>query len=544
MTAIKSVDVSKLLKYDLMRIGQDFFSEKSHSVIVLSDETKIDILKARRKIGSTNKKLVSKEGDSKVSLGWNMPPTNGEYLRDWFLLIERDEKLDYVWVAIKNQMERLLKRENLNIKFLLPEVQNGIAGNLKNDDKDFASIFASNALEHEPSFKSRNYLESFIEIESQFNFPIDSLTGFPHIEFIRWFKEEISSTKIVICGGNEYEMRVEKPPGSDWDWDIGNLVSLGEPSIVLDRNDYWFLWIKKSGMKIKIPKVSGFQIERSTIPDCVEIKVSNKQGLNTKYVDVDPWDVASVVDQLGAVEVNIVDMNPQDWPDLWLMLDKLYSRVRVKIKVDRINKIPDWKLNLLDELELHFDSLSNLKKHLNRAIGSKKERESNLECLSNFRNPWIEKLTVYIDLEKISASDAVKALQICKKNDLEANVGFQGSAGEGILDTEEIQKKLEIIKRSFTGRNSGVWLGPKIKMLPKMAALWDKEEEGIKENKEGIFSIFIDIFEMNFSRSSQKESEKFAIKKSNLRYGRWRPDIDDIIKTYNSWSINDSREER
>lgn len=542
MAAIKTVDLSKLLKYDLVRIGQEYYSEKSHSIVVLSPEINLDDLKARRKAGSSKKKLISKEGDSKVSLGWKEPPNNGEYLRDWFLLIEREEKLDYIWVILKNQVERLLKGNSLNVKFLLPEVQNGIAGVLKSIEENFAAIFASNALEYEPSFKGEKYLESFVEIESQFKFPIDSLSGFPNVDFIRWFKNEICSTRIVICGGNEYEIRIEKPPGESWDWDIGNLIPLEEPSIVLDRKDYWFLWLKKIGMKIKIPKTRDFHIERSAIPDCLELKISNMQGQNTKYADLDPWDIASAIDQLGAVEVSIVDMNPQDWPDLWLLLDKLYNRVRVKIKVDRISKIPEWKLNLLDEVELHFDSLTKLKSSLNRAIGNSREREDGQNCLTNFKNPWAEKITVYVDLEKLSSTDAIKALLICVKSDLEAHIGFQGLADADALKCSEVQSKIEAIKRAFTRKNSGNWVGPKIKMTQKIAALWDREEKGLLENKDGIFSIFIDIFDMNFSMSGRKECEKFSIKKSNLRYGRWRPDIDEIIKTYNSWTIDDSRE--
>ena len=541
MAILKSINMRKIFQFDLSRVGQDFFTERSHSMLFL-EEGKIEALRERRKLGISKVKIVTKEGDVPASFGWEDSPKDGEYPKSWFVLIDRDEKLDYLWVLIKNQVEELLVRKDLRARALPPDFQAGVAEYLDSDRSQMAAAFAKKSLEYSPRFSEDEALASFIDSESQFKIPTDSITGFPHVNFIRWFRDKICSPELVICGGNDYDFRIEEISEPNWRFDIGSMVPSDESSIALDRDDHWLIWLKRPGVKIRISKLGDSSIARSSIPECIDMRLSRiKSSPGTReYTNVDPWDIADFVDQTGAVEVNILDVDPQDWVDFWLMLDRLYDRARVKIKTRHPDQIPEWKLGLLSEIEYQANSSLELKKTLNKILGPERDRTSSNEIISNFKNPWYTKLLVKFEIGRTSVEEAIKICSICSRNDIEVFIsGCEKDERSSEILTKH-KEYLEKIRSAFTRKHSGTWIGPKIRMSLYLGALWHDQESDFEDAADGAFSFFVDLVDMKFSKTDREDCKKFDISNSKIFYGRWRPDVGKVLEIYNSWSSPNS----
>jgi len=533
---MKSINMKKFFQIDLCRVGQDFFTERNHSILSL-EESKIESLRERRKLGVSKLDVVTKEGDLQASFGWDSPPAQGEYEKSWFLLIDREEKIDYLWVLVKNQVEDLLSIRNIQEKSLSPEMQSVVVDYLNIERSRAAIAYANNCLQHTPPFSEDEALSSFIEKESLFKIPLDPITGFPHVNFVRWFRDRICSTDVVICGGNEYDFRIEEMPEPNWKFDIGNMIPIEENSIALDRMDHWLIWSKSSGLKIRISKTEESIVDHSTIPESVELRISKNQKDNSAtkfYSSVDPWDIANFIDQTGAIELNVLDMDPQEWPDFWYMLDRLQNRVRVKIKTRHPEQIPEWKLNFLEEVEFPTNSSVDLKKSLKKILGIEEVRSSNSEIISSFKNPWYKKLLVHLDIDRISIEEQIKICSICGKNDIEVFISENERKDRNHDSELKHRQILEKIKRAFTRKYSGVWIGPKIRLSSYLGALWyDQDEDFTGFDKS--FSFFADLVEMKISKKEREDCEKFDIKDSKLFYGRWKPDVAKILEIYNSW---------
>ena len=524
------------------------FSHTVHNILQVS-ESKIEEFRKKRNKGISRRKFVSKEGDVEIILGWETAPTDGEYSSSWFVLVEREEKLDYLWVLLKNQVESLLKK-NLQTTNLPPEMKAGLPKYLDEDRGKFAISFSELCLKYTPKFSEDEALGSFVDIDSQLFFPLDSTTGFPHVNFMRWFKEKISSPNVVIVGGNDNDYRIEDFPDSTWRYHIP-WTPEREKLIVLDRDDHWLLWHSGTGLKNRMSKLSNETVKFSSIPETIELKVTEKLSFENKKGDhilksteVDPWDLAEFIQQTGAIEVIIDSLNALDWTDFWLFADKIHKKARVVLVTKEIENIPLWKLSLISSVELLVISSVPLKKFLKKSNILKNSEE---DYLINAKCPWFEKLIFRVVLGSMPVDDIIKVCNIAYENDIK--VVFLDPTS--VVDSSMIASYpydhwIKSLNSNFVRKSTGVWHGPKIAIDLITAKKWKEElskilplETNILCEKEGSFSIFVDTINMEYSKSSY-ELSKEKIKNSKLKYGRWRPEIDSIIQTYNSWHSKES----
>lgn len=524
------------------------FRNTTHNILQIS-ESKIEDFRKKRNRGISRKKFVSKEGDAEVIIGWERAPTDGEYSSSWFALTETEEKLDYLWVLLKNQIEIILKKK-LYIANLPAEMKAKLPKYLDEDRGKFAMSFSELCLKHKPKFSEDEALGSFVDIDSQISFPLDNTTGFPHVEFVRWFKEKICSQNVIIVGGNEIDYRIEDFPESTWRYNIPRTPER-ENLIALDRDDHWLLWHSGTGLKIRMSKSSNEAVKSSSIPESIELKIAEKIEAENKKSDhkikttsVDPWDLAEFIQQSGALEVIVEGPEPLEWSDFWIFADRLYKKARIVLVTKKIEDIPHWKLKLISSVELVVDSALSLKKTLKKVKVINNPEE---DYLLNAKCPWFEKLVFRVVLGSMPMDDIIKVCDIAYQNDIK--VVF--------LDPMCVLEKIETasypyddwinrLKSSFIRKSTGIWCGPKVGVDLVIAKKWKDEfmkilslDSEIQSEEEGSFSIFVDVVNMEYSKSSYERSKE-EIKNSKLKYGRWRPDIDLILQTYNSWHSKES----
>lgn len=525
------------------------FRNTAHNILQIS-ESKIEDFRKKRNRGISRKKFVSKEGDAEVIIGWERAPADGEYSSSWFALIEVEEKLDYLWVLLKNQIESILKKK-LNISNLPPEMKAKLPKYLDEDRGKFAISFSELCLKHKPKFSEDEALGSFVDIDSQISFPLDATTGFPHVEFMRWFKEKICSPNVIVIGGNDVDYRIEDFPDCNWRYHIP-WTPEKENLIALDRDDHWLLWNSGSGLKIRMSKSSEKFVTFSSIPETIELKVTEKLDVENKKNDpqlkttpVDPWDLAEFIQQSGALEVIIEGPEPLEWSDFWLFADRLYKKARIVLVTKQIENIPHWKLELISSVELVVVSALSLKKILKKLKMINKPEE---DYLINAKCPWFEKLVFRVILGSMPIDDIIKVCDIAYQNDIK--VVFLDPVScvleEMKISSYPYDDWINRLKSSFVRKSTGIWCGPNIGLDLVAAKKWKDEfskilplDAKILCEEEGSFSIFVDTINMEYSKSSY-ESSREKIKNSKLKYGRWRPEIDSILQTYNSWHSKES----
>ena len=524
------------------------FRNTIHNILQIS-ESEVEDFRKKRNRGISRKKFVSKEGDVEVIIGWERAPTDGEYSSSWFVLTEREEKLDYLWVLLKNQVESLLKKK-LHTTNLPPEMRANLPKYLDEDRGRFAMSFSELCLKYKPKFSEEEALGSFVDIDSQLFFPIDSTTGFPHVEFLRWFKEKICSPKVVIVGGNDIDYRIEDFPDSTWRYNIPWTPERNK-LVALDRDDHWLLWCSESGLKIRMSKFLNESVRFSSIPESIELKISERSNSENKKIDhdlkttvVDPWDLAEFIQQTGALEVIVGGHEPLRWADFWLFADRIYNKARIVLITKEIESIPIWKLGLINCIELVVDSVFSLKKTLKKVKILKNSEE---DYLVNVKCPWFEKLIFRVVLGSMPVEDIIKVCDIAYKNDIKVVFLDPTSVSEkSIIVSYPYDDWISRLKSSFVKKSTGIWYGPKIGVDFIVAKKWKDEfmkilplNSEIPAEEEGSFSIFVDTVNMEYSKSTY-ESSKNKIKNSKLTYGRWKPEIDSILQTYNSWHSKES----
>jgi hypothetical protein len=524
------------------------FRNTIHNILQIS-ESEIEDFRKKRNRGISKKRFVSKEGDVEVIIGWERAPTDGEYSSSWFVLIEKEEKLDYLWVLLKNQVESLLKKK-LHTANLPPEMKARLPKYLDEDRGKFAMSFSELCLKHKPKFSEDEALGSFVDIDSQLFFPLDSTTGFPHVEFLRWFKEKICSPNVIIIGGNDIDYRIEDLPDSSWRYNIPQTPER-DRLIALDRDDHWLLWCSESGLKIRMSKFLNEAVKFSSIPESIELKITERSDAENKSEDqslkttvVDPWDLSEFIQQTGALEVIVNGPEPLKWIDFWLFADRLYKKARIVLVTKEIESIPHWKLGLVSCVELVVDSVASLKKTLKNVKTIKNAEE---DYLVNAKCPWFEKLIFRVVLGSMPMDDIIKVCDIAHKNDIKVVFLDPLNDSEKTVEpSHSYDDWINRLKSSFVRKSTGVWYGPKIGVDFIVAKKWKDEftkilplDSEMPTEEEGSFSIFVDTINFEYSKSSYERSKR-KIKNSKLMYGRWKPEIDSILQTYNSWHSKES----
>jgi 4Fe-4S single cluster domain len=496
-----------------VRVGHATNSSSSHSILLCAAP-------------------VKQEGDVEVGpyYGW-----------DHFVLSSEVEKLDYLWAILYRQVENLVRPSTSawSIKQFLGQ-------RLEETNFAFVRDFCSQALEYVPSwtFTQDALPTGDVDHQSTWNYPLDPETRLPDVDFVRWLREEVLRPEVVVEGGNDNDGGGTLNEGEDL---LPYLKRESPESLIChDRGNHWLLYAKSSGLKVRVPKVRGTSIPHTTIPELVDIKItdycdfgckfcyqgSTTQGAHAPYSNpITRSNIDQVINKLGVVEVAIGGGEPLTHPSFWTMVERMYA-VTVNVTTRRLDLIPAWKLPLLGSVGYSTESPKILQKVLAQ-IG--------LPGSYYDKNPWREKLVVHCVLGAMPVADLIAICKIAHEAGIPVLLLAYKNDNRGAdFSPHPHEDWIEQIRDAFPSKYGG-WSGPSLGVDTPVVERWGSKIEELLQVSpklmcagEGTFSMYIDFTKNSFAKASYGCSEQIGFRRSS-GYNTEKPVIDQMISTFQSW---------
>lgn len=513
-----------------VRLGFATNSSSSHSILLVDPDA-----------------LASLE-----ALGWQ-PAVRGSYGWDWFALTTAEEKRDYLWTNLCGQILSLLPR---NPPINPAGELSGILPELDANYLLYAQQLASKILEHYPRPFDSN--EAVIDHDSTFSLPLDPQSHAPHVGFARWYRDMLLDPQVVILGGNDNEAPVglpkrkgkkknrvpARPAGED-----RRLLADDEfarPLTCYDRGDHWLLFAPQTGLKLRIPKVPGAAVDHTSVPELVDIKVTDHCGMGCKFCYQDstlkgshsalsPGEMSDLIRALDVREVAIGGGEPLDWPHLWEFVSFLTPKAVLNITTRKPEEIPFWKLPLFGGIGYSVESAKVLQQTLTR-LGFKAEE---------YGNPWRKKLVIHIVLGATPVEEIVQICRIAESYGLEVLLLAYKTDGRG-AKFKPIQHEnwIDTLKEAFWDAAGGFWKGPKLGIDTPTAERWGAElreklqvDPKLMSLGEGKFSLYLDFVTQTFAKASYGgEGRKSFTKKTGEQQWNWPQVVGrQILEEFRSW---------
>lgn len=448
------------------------------------------------------------------------PANPGTYGWEWFALTTEKEKRDYLWVNLYQQALRLVAPEDPPWTFAderlkaLPAV----------DTRPFASALACLVLECDPPEFAELLGEPYsiyIDHDSTFSFPIDPATHAPHIDFARWFVARALDPRAVVLGGNDnVSSPYTRPDGKDLRAPLRD-DEYQAPSFCYDRGDHWLLFDKANGTKLRVPKVDGTAIPFSTVPELVDIKITDQCGMGCKFcyqgstpagkhAVMRPYEVGQAIKDLGVLEVAIGGGEPFEHPDVWYIIDAIRQHAVVNVTTRRLDLVPFYKLDKLGGVGFSTESAAVLEAAL-RKIGVLDDSEHG----RTYENPWSRKLVVHVVLGAMTRSALVDILRVAERAGMGVLLlAFKRDGRGASFDPFEHGDWVDHLRRTFHDKH-GRWTGPRLGVDTPIVERWGDEiasklevDPRLMSPGEGRFSMYIDFVRMEAAAASYGDAKR------------------------------------
>lgn len=463
--------------------------------------------------------------------GWHAP-NGADYGWDNFILLEHDDKREYLYHDLRMQVEHLF---HLHVDWykahdVLPQLPDGPPLAVR------AAQVASAILEHQ----SAN-TDGYIDHQSTFSWPLDRETGLPHVGFARWYRDRILDDQVAILGGNDNEDG-PRPPGKRVAWELQH-DEFSMRSYCHDRDDHWLLWDPLHGVKLRVPKVEGARILRSAVPELVDVKITDQCGRGCRFcyqasTPTGPhspmWahEMASVIRGLGVLEVAIGGGEPLEHPEFWRLVDDLHRDVTVNVTTRRLDLIPPWRLDKLGGVGFSAETVAAFEAGL--ALTRLAEGDTH-------DNPW-RKLVLHVVLGATPMDEVVRICELAERVHLPVLLlGWKEDGRGATFRPHPHDDWPEVLRRAFTGGN-GVWQGPRIGVDTPIVERWGdvlRDRLGVDPRLmvggEGAFSLYLDFVALTVSRASYGPGERVPFPLRDVRQDP-RQLARAVLDVYRGWA--------
>lgn len=465
---------------DSIRVGHATNSSSTHSIVLLDDGQR--------------------------ALGWQAPD-GADYGWDHFILRSVADKREYLYHDLRMQVERLLTPAHSINWYRAHDALSGLPDGPPVRER--AAQVASAILEHRPT-----HADGYIDHQSTFSWPLDRDTGLPHIGFARWYRDRILSDRVAVLGGNDNEEGPWRPHRVGWELPHDEFSS---PSYCYERDDHWLLWESTCGVKLRIPKVEGTRITRSTVPELVDVKITNQCGRGCRFCYQDstptglhssmlPHEMASVIRGLGVLEVAIGGGEPLEYPRFWELVDLLNrDGVVVNVTTRRLDLIPPWRLDKLGGVGFSAETAAAFE----AGLAATRIADGNMHD-----NPW-RKLVLHVVLGATPMAEVVRICELAKRLHLPVLLlGWKDDGRGASFQPYPHDDWPEVLRQVFTDGH-GAWTGPRIGVDTPIVERWGtalRDRLGVDPRLmvggEGAFSLYLDFVAMTVSRASYGPGER------------------------------------
>lgn len=463
-----------------------------------------------------------------AELGWttdSLEAKYGQYGWGEFALITQQEKFDYLYAMLYGQVQ---------LDFV-PKVRYSIDYTEGKDLKvDLVEQFCSFALESKPSYSLDTDTPS-IDHDSCFSFPRDLKWGqpnHPHVGFIRWLRDQILDSKIVILGGNDNSESALVPADSTlvtfgliddeytrWNW------------ICIDRSSHWLLFDRADGTKLRLPKGKE-AVHYSDYPELLDVKITDKCSMNCKFCyqgstengkEMDHirklYQYVNIIAELQPLEVAIGGGEPMEYGPIWSFVHSLKEKGIVVNMTTR-------RLDLLASKSDVWSCLSGVGYSTESVTLAKR----GLDVIKKaYPDDYRKKLVIHLAVGTMPLTSIVEIMKWAKTEYIEVLLLDYKTDGRGSSFTPyDYHALVTCLQSNFMSGH--YWDGPKLGIdTPLAAKFGDEFQNSLKvhpklfSKREGAFSMYLDLVEGTFAQASYGH-EKYPIKSAQ-----------DVLKTFRSW---------
>ena len=464
---------------------------------------------------------------------WTATPEKGAYYFQTFSRTTPEAKADYLCCDMEHQVFRIVAPTR---SWLLPDwkatgLDDEAMPDVDESSHRFARAYTS------ATFGVEAPSGGDIDHQSCFSFPLDK--NLPHVGFARWyFDRVVNNPRVVIFGGHDGKKSPAKPKGTV---EVGLLPhdEYQHPLTCHDRGDHWLLWGKTDGTKLRIPKVDGVEIRHTTIPELVDLKITDfcnvgcafcYQGSTGRgeHTQVDTYALKDLLVELGVREVALGGGEPTDWPDLYDFVVLAAEKFVVNLTTRRPEKLSKAVWGAVGSVGFSCERAEDLQSAVHRLkiMGVDVEK----------------KLVAHVILGATPLDEAVAILKLAEENEIEVLLLGYKTDGRGAAFAPHDHAGWVARLRSEFFKNEW-WAGPKLGIDTKLAQEYGPNltsQLGVQPKwmvgEEGAFSLYIDVVSMTFAKSSYGAQERFDLPPAEQGDYSWGDKAAKVVlETFRSW---------
>lgn len=431
-----------------------------------------------------------------------------------FLLVSKEAKSEYLGIMLYNE-----------IKYMIPD--------------DVAKILFKDSLNI--ALPDKDY---YIDHQSHYVIPRDMKTGFIHWEFFNEFAKQVLKKNIVIEGGNDndgYESFLTGYKNIK-----GRRIELSVPQDENSNNfvarkdrkyDYWVLFNKVNGTKIRFSFDKQINPQKSNFPELVDMKITNNCSMGCKYCyqnstpdgkHADYYEILRIIDSLADFEVFEIAFGGGEVFNHPNFIEILKYTKSKGITPNFSTRNIKWLENDLIRSEV-LDNCGSFAYSIDNELQIER-----LGDIFNYFNIPKEKVSIQLAMGTLSSWQFEQILRSCHKKHFSLTLlGFKNVGRGDKFKKTNYSWMIQEINKARTGDYKDQYC-PSISMDTVLVSEFKNEIEKMKipeymyHTEEGKFSCYIDCVDKKIGPSSfcdEKDMVSFPVSPYNKDYrsfeGKW-----------------------
>lgn len=359
--------------------------------------------------------------------------------------------------------------------------------------------------------------EGYVDHQSDINFPISKIPYLNNFSINRSFLSKVRETllnpNIVIIGGNDNDDSEHPLQSFAKESDLLKIFNVlgGEGGELTTRcledqdNKFWSIMNVYNGTKLRIPFEDNIQITKGSVPELIDVKITNKCKFGCKYCYQDSIpegkhasleSIKSFINSIkhhDVFEVALGGGEPTEHPDFIEIL-KLFKNANI---------IVNFTTKDIDNLEKNIEEYT---KYVS-AIGVSISDPDSIKRL-NFKMYPCPKIVAHIIPSILSENVFHDMMEECKKNFVPILLLGYKTNGRGDSYKNKLKTGIDIVE--YIKKNEGY----KISFDTCLVKEYEKTLPEISDkiywaSEEGAFSMYVDLVESTAGISSYHTQYKF-----------------------------------